>query len=62
VATTDVVEIAIMRKSEARLLISSIARAVRERFARKTDHDDLAARVAQLEAMLAELKKSWKPS
>lgn len=46
-----------MKKAEARVLISAIARHVRERFVRRADHDALARRVEQLERQLADLRK-----
>lgn len=44
-----------MTRREARELICAIARAVRERFVQRADHDQLAARVAELERQIADL-------
>ena len=46
-----------MKKSDARLLIAAVARAVKQRFTQRDDHDDLVRRVEKLEAALANLRK-----
>lgn len=46
-----------MKRRDAQLLIVAIARAIKQRFTRRADHDALVRRVAAIEQQLATLQK-----